>query len=303
MRSRLIIALIIVASIKLVLIADGCSGRKENAATKAERADNAAAGAKARPADSPLSAKDEEGFDLPEREEIRQTHKLTPGQRVFVSGFDGRVRVEAADTDMAEVLVVRSARNREELQYRQVRIEKDESLFIKVKHDDRKASSSPGSVPESRERVILRLPRDTRLGIDSINGDLTVSEVSGRLQIYRVVGAVRVLRAAGPIELADIDGGVDVTLAPLKGNAVRIRSINGDVDLRFEGEVNADVNAWSVNGNIAPDLPNVEKLPAEPSVGRLKARIGSGGTKIEVQRVNGNVTLSKAGKRDASAAK
>jgi hypothetical protein len=67
--------------------------------------------------------------------------------------------------------------------------------------------------------------------------------------------------------------------------------------------VNADVNAWSVTGEIAPDLPNVERLPAEPPVGRLKARIGGGGATIEIHHVNGNLTLSKAGNRNESAAK
>jgi DUF4097 and DUF4098 domain-containing protein YvlB len=88
--------------------------------------------------------------------------------------------------------------------------------------------------------------------------------------------------------------------ALLPGNLISVRSVNGDVDLRFEGELNADVNAWSVTGNIEPDLPNVERLPAEPPVGRLKARIGGGGASIEIQNVNGNLKLSKAGSKDAS---
>ena len=88
--------------------------------------------------------------------------------------------------------------------------------------------------------------------------------------------------------------------ALLPGNLVSVRSVNGDVDLRFEGEVNADVNAWRVTGNIEPDLPNVERLPAEPPVGRLKARIGRGGASIEIQSVNGNLKLSKAGSKNTS---
>jgi DUF4097 and DUF4098 domain-containing protein YvlB len=143
----------------------------------------------------------------------------------------------------------------------------------------------------------------------------------------KVDGAVRVARADGQIKLGEINGGVEATFAPLAEIAARtrdvnlhraihkgprtlladyvisVRDVNGDVDLRFEGEVNADVNAWRVTGNIAPDLPNVERLPAEPSAGRLKARIGGGGASIEIQHINGNVALSKAGNRNASAAK
>ncbi|MGH9939346.1 MAG: hypothetical protein ACREAM_24150 [Blastocatellia bacterium] len=293
MKSGVIIAL--VAVVALALIARGCSERKEDAATKVEMTNNAAAGDKSQPAEFSLSAKDDEGFDLPEREEVRKTLKLAPEKVVFVREIEGRVRVETADADIAEVLVVRSARKREDLRYRRVIIREDESLYIKVENDGERASSLD-SVPESRERVILKLPRGADLRIHEINGGVTVGETNGDLEISWIVGAVRVARAAGPINLGAINGDVDVTFAPLRANSVRIwGDINGNVDLRFEGEVNADLNTWSVNGAIKPDLPNVEIR--ESGWGKLKARkrIGNGGSVIEVHDVNGNVTLSRAG--------
>src|SRR5262245_56558314 len=70
-----------------VLIARGCSGGGGGVATKVETAGDAGAGDESRSAEFSLSAKDGEGFDLPEREEIRQKRKLTPGTKVFVIGF------------------------------------------------------------------------------------------------------------------------------------------------------------------------------------------------------------------------
>lgn len=323
MRSKLVFALMAAAAIGLLLIARGCSGRKEDAATKVETADNTAAVDKTQPVEFSLSAKDDEGVDLPEREEIRQIYRLTPEATVWVSNMNGNVKVDTADADIAEILVVHSARRREDLQYNQINIhrghrrdEKTLSLYI----DRKSVSSWRDAIPESRQRVILRLPHKTSLEIHEIGGDVTVGQIHGRAEVMKVDGAVRVARAAGQIKLGEINGGVDVTFALLSGNEARIRDVsfhrvihkgpgtllpgnlvsirdvNGDVALRFEGEVNADVNAWSVTGNIEPDLPNVERLPAEPPVGRLKARIGGGGASIEIQNVNGNVTLSKAGK-------
>lgn len=313
------------AAIGLLLIARGCSGRKEDAATKVQTADNTAAGDKTQPVEFSLSAKDDEGVDLPEREEIRQIYRLTPEATVWVSNMNGKVKVDTADADIAEILIVHSARRREDLQYSQIKIHRGHGRDEKTLYIDRKSvSSSPDAIPESRQRVILRLPHTTSLEIHEIDGDVTVGQIHGRAEVMMVDGAVRVARAAGQIKLGDINGGVDVTFAPLSGNEARIRDVNfhrvihkgpgtllagnlvsirdvnGDVALRFEGEVKADVNAWSVTGNIEPDLPNVERLPAEPPVGRLKARIGGGGASIEIQHVNGNVTLSKAGNRDAS---
>jgi hypothetical protein len=324
-KSKFVFVLMATSVIGLLLIARGCSGRKEDAATKVETAVAAVVDDKSQPAQFSLSAKDDDGVDLPEREEIRQMYRLTPEATVWVSNMNGSVKVDTADADIAEILVVHSARRREDLQYNQINIHRGHGRDEKTLYIDRKSvSSSPDAIPESRQRVILRLPHKTSLEIHEIDGDITVGQIHGSVEVMRVDGAVRIARAAGQIKLGDINGGVDVAFAPLSGNEaknrdvnlhhvihkgpgtllpgnlVSIRSVNGDVDLRFEGEVNADVNAWSVTGNIEPDLPNVERLPAEPPVGRLKARIGGGGASIEIQTVNGNVKLSKAGSKDAS---
>lgn len=331
MRSKLIFALMAAATIGL-LFARSCSERKDGAVTRIETADKAAAGAKEQSAEFSLSAKDDEDFDLPEREEIRQKRKLTPGEEVFVVGTDdtrvdtssayafviginGKVKVETADTDTAEVLIVRSARKRGDLQRQKVEISNNECLFIRIGgaeapdpvHEIRKelervgkrlpdTSPSPDPSPEIRHRVVLRLPRKANLEIRGIDGDVTVDGVSGHLEIAEVTGNVRATRAASPIVVGgNVNGGVDITFAPLTDANIKICcDINGDVNLRFEGEVNAELITWSVNGAVKPDLPNVEIR--KPVWGRLKAkaRIGNGGSVIEVHDVNGNITLSNA---------
>jgi hypothetical protein len=334
MRSKLLIILIAGAAISIGLIARGCSASKDSAVTKLETANNVVAGDKTQPAEFSISADDDQGFDLPERDEIRQKYRLTSEAMVWISNINGKVKVDSADVDVAEILVVHSARRREDLQNSEVKIHQgsghrmdERTLYIYVEKDNKRAVSSPDPGSEIRQRVILRLPRKAVFGISDIVGDVTVGEIQGRAEVMKVDGAVRVARAAGQIKIRDIIGAVYVTFAPLAGNEARIRgadieraidkgpetiwegnvisvrNINGDVDLRFEGEVKADVNAWSVTGNIAPDLPNVERLPAEPPAGVLKARIGGGGAPIEIHHVNGNVRLSKAGNGDASVPK
>jgi hypothetical protein len=304
MRSKPVFAMV-AAAIGLLLIARGCSERKDSAAaTEVKTADDAAIGDKTQPAEFFLSSKDEEGFDLPEREEIRQKRKLTPGTEVFVVGTDdarvdtsstyafiiginGKVKVETADSETAEVLVVRSARNRADLQRQKVEISNDECLFIRIG-----GAGASDPVPEIRQRVVLRLPRKANLEIREIGGDVTAGEIGGHLDIVEVTGKVRATSAAGPIVIGNVNGDVDITFAPFTTSSVKIGGdINGNVDLRFEGKANADLNAWSVNGAIKPDFPNVEVREGGSGWGRLKARIGNGGLGIEINDINGNVTL------------
>src|SRR5262245_36947501 len=88
MRSKLVFAALAAAAIGLMLIARGCSAPKDGAATKVKTVD----AAESKSAEFSLSAEDDEGFDFPEREEIRQKRNLTPGTKIFVIGFkDARV--------------------------------------------------------------------------------------------------------------------------------------------------------------------------------------------------------------------
>jgi DUF4097 and DUF4098 domain-containing protein YvlB len=117
-------------------------------------------------------------------------------------------------------------------------------------------------------------------------------------------GEIKATRIAGETELHGINGGVDLSFAPLNGNGIEVGGVNGNIDLRFEGEVNAELNAWGVNGQVNADLPDVQnKNNDEPGRGRYRARIGSGGTQIRVNGINGNVNLSKAQRPAANAAK
>ncbi|HEV2667042.1 MAG TPA: hypothetical protein VG324_19130 [Blastocatellia bacterium] len=339
LRSKRVFAMLAAAAIGLILIAHGCSERKDGAATKVETPGDAGAGAESQSAEFSLSAKDDEGFDLPEREEIRQKRKLAPETKVFVIGYkdakvdsdgnavivmgiNGPVKVEAADTDIAEVLVVRSARKREDLQSQKVEISDNKGLYIQVGsaeapapvHEFRKrlervgkrlpeTAPSPEPAPEIRRRVVLRLPRGAGLKISEICGDVVIDGVDRHLGIRNVIGNVRATRVAGQIIVGDVNGAVDIALAPGAAGGINIARVNGDVDLRFNGEVNADLRSWDIAGAIKPDFPNAEISNTEPLWGGLKARIGAGGSVIEIHYVSGNVTLSKAGIATASALK
>jgi hypothetical protein len=339
MRLGIIVAVAAIAV--TVLIARNCSARKDDAATKVETSVADGTGDESQSTAFSLSAKDDEGFDLPEREEIRQKRKLTPGTKVFIIGFkdarvdsdgkevfvmgiNGPVKVEAADTDVAEVLVVRSARNREDLQRQKVEISDNKGLYIQVGsaeaqdsgHEIREKltrvgqrspetapSPSPDSEPEIRRRVVLRLPRRAGLEISEIGGVVDIVGVDRRLEIHDVVGKVRAERVAGLVTVVDVNGAVDIAFRTFTLGSIKVGGVNGDVGLRFDGDVNADLVMWGIAGAIKPVLQNVEISQNEPVWNVFKARIGSGGSEIEINDVSGNVTLSNASSGDASALK
>lgn len=311
MRAKPILALLAIIGLSAALSA-GCRRRSTQSQasshggekTEERIAPSDAATSDGKAIEVKLDNTDTDNVDYAEKEEIRRGYKLSPNARVYIRGINGRIKIETADTDAAEVLIVRSAKKREELEFRKINIEHTpENLSIRVENDRKSVFSAMGFIPEGRQRVILRLPKQINLETRETNGDVTIGEIRGNLGMHGVNGQIKVARATARTGLSSVNGGIDVTFAPLDRKKVEVEEVNGNVELRFEGEVNADLNSWGINGNLNPELPNVERNETEPRRGRMKARIGHGGTVIEISGVNGNVRLAKAEKSGEAAAK
>ena len=299
MKSKSIAAFLIVTG---MMLGGGCrvARRHHDAIMHAEskRTENLAASDEA-VKDAPVTINSTEGAseDLSEREEIRRHFTLKPDARVSVHGINGLVRVETIESGPAEILIVRSAKTKDDLQFHKINIERsDEEVTIRTEDDKRSIFSALSKQPEGRQRVILKLPRQTNFEANGVNGNVTASELRGKLDLNGINGQIKVTGATGNTEINGVNGGVDVTFAALNDKRIRVDGVNGNIELRFTGATNADLNVRGVNGNIDTDLPNVQNQEEESKRGRLKARIGNGGSKIEISGVNGNVDLVKAEK-------
>src|SRR5262245_13702053 len=107
--------------------------------------------------------------DLPERDEFHQSYPLSAGARVEVQGINGTVQVETIPGGTAEVHIVRSARNREDLEYRKVIVEHTATSLI-VRGDRDSEGRGLGRNRDVRQRVLLRIPRQVDLGVSGVNG-------------------------------------------------------------------------------------------------------------------------------------
>jgi hypothetical protein len=310
MRPKLSIAFFVILGLSLMLVAGGCRHRH---AERIKGMDDGKAEGKIAPSDvttdgneATISIVDKggEGIDLSEKEEIRRVYKLEPAASVEVVGIDGGIDVETAESEIAEVLIVRSANKRDDLQFRQISIDRRPNwLRIRVDNERKSIFSALGSIPEGRQRVMLKIPRGVKFKTQGLNGNLTAGEFDSKVEINGVNGQVKIGRSTGEATFRGINGNIDATVAKLSDEGIRISGVNGNTDLRFIGDVNATIEAAGFHGEVKPDLPNVEVLPGESNFGFYKARIGNGGVRIRINGVNGDVSLGRAEKSVAESPK
>jgi len=224
------------------------------------------------------------------RDEIRKTVDLNAGARVEVSGINGWVKIETSDSKTADILIERFGESQEVLNRRKIVIDNNAAgLTIRGEKDDSGLVARMfGSNP--REQVTLRLPRQISLVTNGINGAVTSGAIDGSLEVNGVNGKVDIVQASGSAELNGINGNVSVGLATI-GKGVGISGVNGNIDLRIGDNVNASLRTHGMNGNVTSDLPQVSIT--KTSHGSFSAEIGSGGTSISANGVNGNIRLTR----------
>jgi DUF4097 and DUF4098 domain-containing protein YvlB len=233
-----------------------------------------------------------EDRDLPERDEVHQTYELSRGARVEVKGINGTVEIETSNSNMAEVNIVRSARTREDLEYKKIIVEANgSSLVVRGEKDQDNWESRNRQV---RQRVMLKIPRQVDLTTSGVNGWVTIGEVDGPVRVSGVNGRVEVGQAVGYSDISGVNGRVTMTIARLSERGIHISGVNGGIDLKFADDLNADLDVTGINGSVNADVPNVTIL-GKVSRQNFRAKIGSGGTPITVNGVNGSVRLARVG--------
>ena len=266
--------------------------------------------------------------DFRESDEIQRSYQLVPGASVDVSSISGSITIETSDTSMAEVRVVRSARRRAELAYRNVIVEQQASGLV-VRGEFEREDAVPQSV-QVRHRVLVKIPRQVSLSVNNISGAATIGNIDGpvrvenisgaaqladlhgplivngvsgpltvgyvddKVQLTNISGDVTVGRTVGHLELSDVSGNVTATIEQLDRRGVLVRKVSGAIELRFAGTLNADVVASDVDGDVLLDLPDVS-MQSKPVRTMLRARVGTGGWPISVTEVSGKVRLLRAG--------
>ena len=231
--------------------------------------------------------------DLPEKDEFRQSYQLSGGAKVEVRGINGAVEIETNPGSTAEVYIVRSARNREDLEYRKIIVEQTATSLVIRGENDRERSNF-GRNRDVRQRVMLRLPRAVDLGVSGVNGKVDVGEVDGPVHLSGINGRVDVAQAMGYSDISGINGRVRVTITQLGSRGIHVSGVNGGVELSFAEELNADLDVTGINGGVSTDVANVTVL-GKVDRQNFHAKIGSGGSPIKVSGVNGHVKLTRAG--------
>jgi hypothetical protein len=233
-------------------------------------------------------------------DEIRKTFQLKPGEKVWIQGINGRVEIQTSDTKTAEVYVKRTGDNANSLQRRQMIVEQNaDGLMVRSRQVfngvwDHLFGHDP------KEEVIIKAPRQIALSLKGINAKVYATDIEGPLDMRGLNGRAELGQVGESVSIDGVNGTIVVGLNKLGDRGAQIHGVNGDIELRLAAGLNADLTAKGMNGSVKSEISEVTVEKTDWS--RYSARIGNGGSEIEIKGINGNVRLFRSDKPSTVAA-
>jgi putative adhesin len=223
--------------------------------------------------------------DFPERREIDRTYHLAPGASVDVSMVAGPVEIETANGDIAKVNIKESAQTRADLDCYKTIVEQT-GMRLVIRHEQ------TCSFVRDHQHVKLILPRYVNVSLRSIAGFVRVEGLDGMLRLNSIAGKVTVADVQAA-EMSSLAQGISIAIHRVGEAGLHLSSIMGEVELRVSSDLNAEFSASSIIGNVVSDDGNVKIS----TLGEFnyEARIGSGGNRITVSSVRGDIHLRRIG--------
>src|SRR5262245_21296022 len=233
--------------------------------------------------------------------DFRWNGRLTSGQSIEIRGINGDIRATASGSGDVEVTATKQAR----------RGNPDEVRIEVVPHSGGVTicavyPSSNGREPNSCEpggsksntrnndttvNFDVRVPYGVNFVGRTVNGEISGESLQGDADASTVNGSIK-LSTTGLAEAKTVNGSVNVTMGRADWpRGASFKTVNGEIALTLPNSLDADLRAETLNGSINSDFPIT--VTGQVSRRRLSGTIGSGGRPLDLQTVNGSITLKR----------
>jgi DUF4097 and DUF4098 domain-containing protein YvlB len=230
------------------------------------------------------------------------TKEVGPGGRVEIENINGRIEVTRGAGRTADVTVTKTVKSGDGSIVKAIAEETSNGLHVCTVYLNRDPNrrTCNGDNNDSGHRnnhldvdmhYVVRVPAGVRLVVSNVNGNVSVTGADVESKIETVNGDLT-FDGIGASSLETVNGKIVGTFADATWEGtLHISTVNGSVDLTFPANLSADVRGETVNGGIQSTFPiTVEKGFGPKS---FEGRIGSGGRRLNIETVNGGITLRK----------
>jgi len=220
---------------------------------------------------------------------------LTRGQTLEVRNISGTIRAEPASGSSVEVTAVKHGEHEDPADVRIEVVEGSDGITICAVYPGRGNTCEPGgghmNVRHNDVQVDfeVRVPRGVRFEGSNVNGSVDAIGLEGPAHVHTVNGNVTLETTAGEASATTVNGSVSATVRGSGGGDLEFSTTNGSVRVALPAGLGAEITAETVNGGVSSDFPI--SLRGRISPRHMSGTIGSGGRRIRLHTVNGEIRL------------
>ncbi|HJR07449.1 MAG TPA: DUF4097 family beta strand repeat-containing protein [Pyrinomonadaceae bacterium] len=241
-------------------------------------------------ADDDMSAVGDEGAEVSGNQTtITKTYPLAQGGSFELHNISGDIRVEGWDEQQAEVKIIKRGGSPEA---------RDALKIVREQSADRLSINTTPEMQASgveEVRYEVKLPRNLR-EVEIVSNNSNVVLVGANAASLSVVvqrGNIKLEDVSGTINSRTTKGNTTVVMTETpQGNEPQVfNGISGNIELELSPDVNADLKAETVSGDIEVDEDFGIKVEKRMIGQQAVGRIGKGGQPIVVKTVSGNIKI------------
>jgi DUF4097 and DUF4098 domain-containing protein YvlB len=137
----------------------------------------------------------------------------------------------------------------------------------------------------------VQVPAGVKFAGHTVNGAVSVDRLGSDANVSTVNGEIRVV-AAGVVRANTVNGSIDVSMGKANWTGtVDLSTVNGSIRATLPANFSAEVNGSTVNGSIESEFPLTVQGKFGPR--SIHGTIGSGGRTLDLETVNGSITIAK----------
>lgn len=192
----------------------------------------------------------------------KETLQFPKKKYIEFKGISGDLEVIGRDTDKID-------------------IEKDGMAKIQEKDDRLEIKAISGDMK-------IMVPKTTHFAMKGVSGDLRIMNVNGEIEVASVSGDIVGQELSGSLDSKLASGDIEVDYK--KVEKINIRARTGDIVLKIDENVEAEIEAETKTGDIECEFELTDKVENEHS---LKGVINKPKAKIELKNQHGNIRIEK----------
>lgn len=263
------------------------------------------------------------------REVTEKVFPLQPGGELVIDSQNGRITVEAWDRPSARVQITRTVRASDEKRASELmkNLRADVTLGegrIEIQSRYPKRTENVGIWDVLGQRVTslnihyyIQVPAQTRLHLETsngeiqvrgtsgslvgrtVNGNVDVTSTSGNVEVNTTNGNIRLVGIHGATRAGTTNGAIEAEISRLDpGAGVDLSTTNGDLTAVLPANLKAQLEAMTTNGRVSIGYP--VEMVGRASSKLVRGRIGGGGATVSLTTTNGNIVVKRVGESGRS---